>query len=214
MNCSRQEGMGRMRAKHLPILVAASGLLLALGHPSADGQTGGVIGLYSDTQGVDCGVLDAAPGVLEVYVVHSLASDEIDGVCFAVPIPTCAAGLMYIGDRPTGLDPEHSVFGSSPVGVGVAYGACFPTTPALHILTIVYISDGTSQSCCPLQVSRAVGDEFLPYPNPGASTCHNLLVPVEPGTAYLNPNASCMCTVPTNSTTWGALKALYDHEGL
>ena len=204
-----------MRAHVLAMILVLSTLFATLGHLPAEGQTGGAIGLYSDTQGTDCAIPDAVPGVLEVNVIHSLASDCVMGAMFAVPIPTCATGLIFVGDRGTGLDPHQTLQGTSPIGIGVAYGLRFPPMSTLHILTIVYISQGTSGTCCPLQVTAAGGDfvEPPPCPNPAAVACSGVGLPVQAGTAYLNPNGSCSCAVPIETTTWGAVKALYVHEG-
>ena len=77
--------------------------------------------------------------------------------------------------------------------------------PPTHILTIVYLTDGTTPSCC----------EYPVPPQPGFDyefiNCAAANVPGSGETNIVNGNASCPCTGPvgTEQSSWGKIKALH-----
>ena len=168
---------------------------------------GGNITLSSDTEGTDCNIFDVQPGVIRVHVLHTLATTMVSGSAFSVPIPGCAVGMTWVGD--VGVFPV--TVGFSPTGIAISYGGSCLETP-FHILTIVYFGQGTSSSCCLLNVGP---------PNPGhcdleqpcAVDCvspDDRIIPANGSSAIINPDASCQCNVPVEETTWGQVKNLFN----
>ena len=186
-----------------PVLVVCVALLLV---PSLAFAQGGIIALFADSTGTDCGIVDSEPNTLiEIYVLHVFAP-PVASSQFSVPIPDCAVNLIYLGDyNPL---PFGWVVYTSPTGVVVTYGACYMGT--FHILTIRYWGQGLTGSCCAFNV-----ETYPRGPRPGisATACSDPMVdiPAAAGTsAIINPDETCPCSnVPVAESTWGKVKALY-----
>ncbi len=176
-------------------------------------QSGGVIGLFSDTGGVECSVFDTPQtGFFQVFVVHTLAPGWMCAA-FSVPIPACALGVTWLGDTQTSPGPPGPKIGFSPTGVSLCSGLC-QSTPA-HFLTITYLGEGLSENCCPLTVRppEGVGASCgVITDSPCMVDCAQTLFPAGGGVAIINPDATCPCTVAVEESTWGKVKSLYKDE--
>jgi hypothetical protein len=171
--------------------------------PGPPPETGGIIGLFAEPNALTCNLLDTAPGLLSVYVVHTTpwgagASE------FSAPIPDCMIGATWIADELV----FPATIGDSQSGVAIAYGGCM-TGPA-HILTIMLQTAGTSEICCLYPVVAS--------PNPPSgriqvATCDHELAFGSGNVAVANPDASCTCgLVAVEQTTWGRVKAMFAPE--
>ena len=49
---------------------------------------GGTIGLFADTEGIECNITDIVPGLVEVHVVHKTTAGAVASR-FAAPVPNC-----------------------------------------------------------------------------------------------------------------------------
>ncbi|MCK4776515.1 MAG: hypothetical protein KAT30_17080, partial [Candidatus Krumholzibacteria bacterium] len=74
---------------------------------------------------------------------------------------------------------------------------------------IDYFAQGLSPPCSYIQV---VADP-LAYDPPGIQVADCAFPPnvvnATGGDVVVNPDASCMCNIPVEETTWGKVKALY-----
>jgi len=162
-------------------------------------QPPGVVGLYSDPEGLMCNINDV-PGLVSVYVVHTLAPAVL-AVQFSAPVPACMTGVTYLGEN----SPFQVVIGNTQTdGVAIGYGTCLRAP--VHILTIQLFGQGLSQTCCPFTV--------LPDPDKDDVIVNDCTTTVDlvaiGGTSFVNPDASCNCSsVGVEESTWGHIKALY-----
>lgn len=157
------------------------------------------IGLYSDIEGMMCSIVDV-PGLLTFYVVATVSNTT--AVEFSAPQPACMVGASHIGDAAV----YDVTLGDSQDGAAMALGECF--TGQTHVYTIYYVGAGLSTTCClypllgykghPAGPRRTDCTDPFPviYPFPG--------VPI-----IVNADAACSCTVPTETSTWGQIKATY-----
>jgi len=178
--------------------------VLVLGASMAFSQTPGHLGLYSDANLSNCGVLEVYPGIYQVFVIHTLGT-YVSALAFSVPVPGCAS-VSWLSDS----SDFPSKIGFSPSGVEVFYGSCREHA-AFVVLRILY-AGSPSQNCCPLMIQGSTMPTDPPYP--AALMCpwwvedpYLEVLTVSP--AYFNANATCGCTVPSRETTWGQVKALY-----
>jgi len=159
---------------------------------------GGTIGLYGDNQGTSCQLLDNAMGLKSYYVVHMNTAGA--SACeFAAPKPACLTA-QFLSDA--------SVFpvtvGGSQTGVSIGYGVC--KVAPIHVYTINFFAMGTTPACCLYPVT--------PHPvtgGPWMVDCANNQLLAGMNIAVVNGNLTCTCEiVPTEDTTWGGVKALYE----
>jgi hypothetical protein len=143
----------------------------------------GYLGIYSDPVGVNCSLVDQAPGPVDVYVV-ARSFMGATGVQFAAPQPPCFTGV-YLGEE---VGAGFIATGNSQDGMWVSFAGC--VMDAAPVVTIRYMGLGTTPDCC----------EYPLLPAPGSS--HALLVDCN-FTAGLclvesfvfNQNATCPCQV-------------------
>jgi len=100
------------------------------------------VSLYADPVGVTCNIVDQSPGVLRMYVVVTDAPGTVTAVRFAAPVPECMTGVSWSSDE---LVFPISI-GNSQEGITVGVPYCAETP--LHVLTINYVGQGLSQTCC------------------------------------------------------------------
>ncbi len=161
---------------------------------------GGMIGVYSTTDATDCNITEGAPGLLEVYVVHTgiVAATACQ---FSAPMPACMSGASYLSDTPQ----FPVAIGNSQTGVAIGYGAC--ESSPIHVLTINYFASGATAACCQYPV--------LPDPNIASGRievvdCDQYLIYADGMTSIVNPNAGCFCGgIQVRESTWGKVKSLY-----
>ena len=160
---------------------------------------GGSIGVFGDAGGTDCNIIDAAPGLLSVYVVHVNVPGATASQFYA-PTPACMVGATYLSDGA----PFAVTIGSSQTGVAIGYGACY--TGPIHVLTINYFGGGASMACCYFEF---LPDPLVPSGQIEVVDCIEGLLFATGGIGIVNADASCQCNVPTQDTTWGKVKSLF-----
>ena len=158
---------------------------------------GGNIGVFADDAGTSCNLSDA-PGVLSVYFL-CLGAIDATASQWAAPHPTClhaehisdvCAFPIYIGDTETGII--------------VGYPTCKVGT--FLIVTATYNVLESATECCRWSV---VPDPSLPSGKIETVDCFFMVHYPPGGQAVVNATPECTCSVPTEDTTWGKLKALY-----
>ena len=161
----------------------------------------GQIGVYADAAGAQCDIFYGNYGLTWFYIVHT-ATTGARGVRFSAPAPVCLAEAQWVYDQ----SPYTITAGDSQNGVTVSYGSC--VSSPIHVLSIPYFSVGLGAPPCCL---------YPVLPDPGAASgqievvdCEGATVLAEGLVSTVNGNATCPCgIVPTASTTWGQIKALY-----
>ena len=175
----------------LAIAVAASPAFAQVGDISA----------YADGAGTSCNIVDAAPGIITVNVIHK---HTVGG--------TASQWGIFLGGGSTltftGLTaaPGMLMLGTPPTDVSVAYGGC--VTGDFLIATVGYFGAGSSPPCSFIAFAPS---PLSPLPGEVAMVeCDFETVSVVPtGQANINPNGTCQCDVAVNEATWGGIKALY-----
>lgn len=165
---------------------------------------GGTIAVYADPLGEDCYPLDVAPGVLQVYVVHT-DTDGVTASSFKVKTGESFEGV-YLGEYP-GV--PNFTSGYAYEGIAMGYGGC--RAAPIHLLTMSFYVTGSSPKCCYFEV--------VANPNGGppgliATDCDFNIVEAQGGTTWVNPDGECVCSIPGNSTpvapaTWSRIKSMY-----
>jgi hypothetical protein len=139
------------------------------------------------------------PRILKVYVVHDPEGPGVwtHAAWFMVSGGGGFTGV-WIGD--TTPYPNGVVVGASPTGIQTYYGGCVPPG---HLLTITYMMSGTSAPDSYLEV--------LPDPEDPSMmilvvSCYGFeMMRCDGGRLTINPSG-----VPTESTTWGRIKGMYE----
>jgi hypothetical protein len=184
---------------------------LLLCHGLALGQ--GYIGVFADPLGTSCEFDEVFPGVIQVYIVHIDAPEAI-AAQFMIAQSDKFKG-SYLGEA-AGV--PNIIVGNSQTGISAAYGECKPSP--IHILTISYFVDGTSDPCSYLEV---VPDPANIYGGILMVDCADNVIVLDAG-GRLNFNVAaaaqeCHCgdpsaVLPAEDTTWGHVKALYRAQSL
>lgn len=191
-------------------------ICLAFAATGAFGQAG-MIGVFSDPGGTDCGLYDSGPALAVAYVVHVNAPGATASQ-FRV-----ASGdgfnCAWLGD--TTNFPTY--IGNSQDGISIAYGSCLSSP--IHILSINYFCQGLSETCSWLYICP---DYSAPTGQIEVVDCNYNKLIATGGVLWVNPDwvtcgcwvnasgaqkspASPMCTPPTPvaPSTWGAVKSQY-----
>ncbi|NIO29536.1 MAG: hypothetical protein GTO29_13395 [Candidatus Latescibacteria bacterium] len=177
-------------------------LLLVVFSMAVAGAAGaqlGSIGLFADTQGLDCNLYDTGSTVA-VHVLH-VHSTGATGSQFKV-IQADGACMTWIGYT---LPPFPTVIGDPQTGITIAYGTCLVSP--IHLTTITYC--GCNSPSC--SMIRVVPDPAAIPQGVLVADCAdppNLIVATG-GAAFINPDATCDCDTPVRQTRWGQVKALY-----
>jgi hypothetical protein len=180
-------------------------LVLVLGATVVFAQDGGRIGLFADQAGTNCAIVDAAPGLLPVYVVHIMTGGAT--ACqYAAPKPPCFTATYLADTNVFGV-----TVGNSQTGVSIGYGLC-KNAPIL-LQTISFLAAGTSSTCCiypvacdPLSTTGACALGKLDVVD-----CSENFVLAAGQSGVVNSTVDCTCTmiVPERDSSWGQIKALY-----
>ena len=159
----------------------------------------GSIGIFADNAGTNCN-LPGVVGMAYYYFVHVNAI-QASASQWAAPAPMCFSGVR-LADLPV-----FAVnFGNTSAGITVGYGTCM--TGTFHIITALYQVLAAPGICCRWSV---VADPTLESGKIEIPECAPDF-PMNFGTGgqgMLNSNATCLCNVPIEDTTWGQVKALY-----
>jgi hypothetical protein len=163
----------------------------------------GSIGVFADPAGASCDLLDAVPGLYNVYVVHVFTPGATASQ-FAV---TWTAGMMFLSESPTAPYIKIGTCSQPGTGCAIAYGGCIGS-PNM-ILTISFFAQLLSAPCSMFHV---IPDQTAPAKTSVLVTdCGDppLLLNATGGEAFVNNNGSCPCNVPVEETTWGGIKSMY-----
>jgi hypothetical protein len=184
-------------------------MLLAIFSASRAWAQYGTLGVYADP-GIlhapsHC-LVDDGPALRSYYVVHAAIWNGAAGCQFSAPKPDCFTAT-YLSDTPV----FPATFGNSQTGVVVGYGVC--ASPIVHVLTINFMCQGTTPQCCCYPVRPDLAESSG---NILVVDCWDQLRAVSSSTNVINWNPACsegcwICpySVPTQTTTWGEIKALY-----
>ena len=181
------------------ILLMTFAILTIAGAALAQVQAGS-IGIFADVSGSVCNIPDAAPGLCEVYVVHTNAV-SVDASEWALTDPACIMASFLADSSPFAVYIGLSPF--LPNGKSVGYAMCIGGAPIL-VATLSYFCGGTTTACC--------FHEVVPHGIVGAlqvSDCNSNLVPAAGGGARWNPDSGCMCNVLVHESTWGGIKEMF-----
>jgi hypothetical protein len=162
----------------------------------AFGQAGN-IGVFADTGGLSCD-LNNSGGILFLQVVHVNSPGAT----------ACQFKLTIYGTALTvyGATSAFNTIGAPMAGIAVAYGACLVSP--VHALTVTL--GGISAPCDRIVVEAdPTADVPAIYVTDCATPVPNLLTVATGGTGFLNNDGTCPCNVPTEDTSWGQIKALY-----
>jgi hypothetical protein len=182
-------------------LLLSFALMLVAGMVFADPTGLGSVGIFADPAGMSCNLTDTAFGVKLYYVVHVLTTGASASQYRAV-VPACmtGTGAMYLADT----NPYPVTLGNSQTGVAVAYGGCLVGPINTQIIQVFAM--GLTPPCCRWYVD---GDPVV-SPQVQVSDCAFNVWPATGGQGIINPDGSCQCNIPTQDTTWGQVKALYE----
>ncbi len=162
----------------------------------------GDISIYSDGAGTSCNVTDAAPGVVNLFVIHKHTIGAT-----ASQWALLLNGGSTLSHLSTAPAPGMLMLGTPPTDVSIAYGGC--VVGDFLIANVTYFGSGTSPACSfisfgPAPTSPVDPDQIV------LIECDFETVSVVPtGRANINPDGTCQCDVATETRTWGGVKALY-----
>lgn len=159
---------------------------------------GGVITLSPDPEGLGCLIQDDTPRLCSVYVVH-LYAPGVTASEWAISDPECLEAVYLSDSSPFGV-----YVGAGPFNPGksVGYGICLASP--IHVATLQYFCQGLTPPCCLQQVIP-----HLISGGPHAVDCNATLVPAYAGAIWWHSNG-CPCTIGTEDTTWGRVKAMFE----
>lgn len=160
----------------------------------------GSVGLFGTLGGTDCNVLDVAPQLIQLWVVH-VASAGATGVEFSAPPPACFLATFLAVQHPFVIVPPWD---NIITGLSVPYGTC--AVSPITVCEIDFFGSGTTGNCCYYPVLPRQGLSSVQVwdcSSPANS------IPTTGGVAIINPDASCQCDVAARGSTWGGVKALY-----
>lgn len=171
-------------------------LLLALAVGPVRAQAG-FIGLYTDHAYTDCTAIDPASNPLQVHVVH-MATPGATASRFKLRTGGGFA-MTYLAESCVGC------FGDLFNGIHFpSYFSC--VSSPIWLASITYYTQGLSEVCSYLEV----------IPDPASATgtievidCGGQTLVGGSSTLYVNPDGTCECGIPTGTTNWGRVKALY-----
>ena len=180
------------------LLFTAAFVTLTGGIAAAQDSPGNIT-LFADPAANSCSITDQAEGPFTVYVIHV----NMSGFAWSDFRVTESSGFLatYVSETVETLN--H--VGDFRSGINVAYGSC--VDGPLLLGTITYEGHGTSQPCSYLDV--------VPWRFPWVDTqdCNFQSFAAPPlGKLCVNPQPGLCepwCSVATEQTTWGGVKALY-----
>ena len=180
------------------LLLLSLGILLCAS--IAYGQAG-YIGLFSDPAYTTCSFVDAGAALVPIYVVHKVTPGAT-AVQFVVT-PGGGFNCTYTGE----IIAVPVSIGNTQAGLSASYGGCLPSD--ILIATVNYFCMGTSPACASLTVEP---DLAAPSGTIEVIDCSFVKLEGNGSVFYMNPDGSCDCgeIVPTQETSWGQIKSLYN----
>lgn len=179
------------------VLILAVAIVMCASLASA--QSGGHIGLYSDSPGYsDCFLTEALYLNNSIYVVHSLAVEANTSQFMVQHNWGAIAGATTYGANLNLGDPY--------TGVTITYVGCKPLPYLLCTLNFIPVAP-TPPCTAEFQV---VPDPVLVSGVIEVVDCDTNVLPGTGGTLIVNGNADdCPCDNATQETSWSKIKALY-----
>jgi hypothetical protein len=161
----------------------------------------GTVALFSDLEGTDCSIVVPASGIFQVHFFH-IWHQGARAVEFSAPIPQCL-GAIHLGENSDFL----SKAGDTLTGVTIDYQECLPAP--ISLVRVTYFANAPTENCC-YWPALAHPDE--PSGEIVVQDCELNTVYATRGRALANPTANCPCNfpVPTEVTTWGEIKSMYE----
>jgi hypothetical protein len=184
-------------------VVLFCGVLLLAGGAVAQVDVGR-IGVYGDEDASSCQIQDRAQSYVYAYVLHTDAQ-EANIVSFALDHDP-GLNMMFLSVT---LNPALLYLGNPVTGTKVSYVGCKTSFPQL-LATLRWNGDGTTTECAAIR----------PVPNPDdtrgivyAVDCSTNIRPLSTDPGWVNDTGDCPCTppVPTETTTWGRIKSMYQN---
>ncbi len=179
-------------------LLLSFALMLVAG--VAFGQAGS-IGIFADPVGANCNLIEAPPLGLKMYYVVHVYCPGATASQYRAKVPLCMTAAIWLSD--TNMFPV--AVGNSQIGFSTGYGAC--KVSPIHTQIINVFGQGLTGPCCRWFVDA---DPLLPSGQIEVSDCGFNVIYATGGQGIVNPNGTCQCNVPTEDTTWGQVKALYE----
>jgi len=180
-------------------------LLICVSQGAFAQSAGGNISVFADPSASSCTLVDAAPVLFDVFVVHTEMTDTwgMIGARFKL-LEGAGFSASYVSES---IAVQGHV-GSVVTGIGLGYDVCSFGT--LLLATVTFQGYGTSTPCSYLDIG--------PDPASGGTTAiaqncfFDVYLTPSVGKFYVNPEpGQCPpnCIVATKPTTWGGVKALY-----
>jgi hypothetical protein len=166
---------------------------------AASQEAPGNITVFADEAAASCSITDQTPGPITVYVMHTNMSG------MAVSDFKVAESIGFLATYISETIETIGHVGDFRNGITLAYGTC--RDGPLLLGSISYQGHGTSTPCSYLEVVA------WRYPWPYTTNCteHDYQAPPL-GRLYVNAQpGECplWCSVATEQSTWGRVKALY-----
>lgn len=169
--------------------------LLALAAPAFAINGVGDLGAYADDQGSSCSI--SAPGnpaPFNIYLVHKFLPGEASSADrFKVVLP---AGMTFFA-----FSTPNTTSGGVLVDISVGYAPCLVADTMIGSLLVQAVAPIANCSYVSVQTADTQTD-------PIALDCGFIQHVMKAGQAIVN-DASCPCTVASEPTSWGKVKALY-----
>jgi hypothetical protein len=160
----------------------------------------GSIDIFADAAHTSCNINAPDSGLLQVFIYHTNVITGVTASAFSIDHP---ATFIFLGE----ISPFTLKSGNSETGVSFAYEQC--KTGTFLLLTVTYSLGGPTPAC---ELMTIVGDPNQTTGGVEFSDCEpfpNRTSWEQAGQARVNPDLTCMCSVPVEETTWGGIKALY-----
>ena len=161
----------------------------------------GSIGVYPDVAASSCNIVEGTPGLLNVYVVQTMAAST--GVEFRAALPACwsgASALSWTANWGVNIGSAHLD------GASTTYGSCENGTILVGTIGVFSQTPGVG-TCCDYPVTpHALSGNLV------SVSCSFVAEPLNPVTTKVNADATCPCDVlPVEHSTWGGVKAIYSN---
>lgn len=169
-------------------------LLLVVAIPAMAVQT---IGVFSDAAATSCEISDPGGNAqVKVYIVQTSDVQPVVGSAWKLEWDA-GMSMDYVSDDAT----PYLKNGDALNGASVYYFTC--TAGTILIDTVTFLSHGTSAPCSYMRLG--------PHPTQGRVIiqCNFAGTPFPGSEGIVNSNDTCRCTLATEPTTWGSVKALY-----
>lgn len=177
------------------LVLSVAVLLLAA---AAYGQSQRIV-LCTELGSYSCELIDNRVALVSIYVIHLFTPGAVASSWMVAQSPdfNCA----YVGETA----PWATYIGNTRIGLSISYGLCVVGDALL--ISINYFCQGLTPRC-----------EFLEVvPHPEAPTgeievvdCSFVTVAGVGGVLIINNDGSCPCYRPTNQTSWGQVKVLFE----